>query len=161
MSFSGSAILRRLLWNTTMMQRAMFSRSTLLLQQAAATNIDGALGARSAPLLQQLERSMSTVTIPPPACMLRPLEAPLRYLFGPGPSNIPPRILTAGGRPIIGHMHSEMFEVIILWKSLKLGMFKLLCSNVSNLLYCNLKSLPKSLVCVSKMFYYIDNDYLS
>lgn len=62
---------------------------------------------------------MSTVAIPPPACMLRPLEAPLRYLFGPGPSNVPPRILVAGGRPIIGHMHSEMFEVIILRKSLE------------------------------------------
>lgn len=54
---------------------------------------------------------MSSVTIPPPACMLRPLEAPFRYLFGPGPSNVPPRVLAAGGRPIIGHMHSEMFEV--------------------------------------------------
>uniref|UniRef100_A0A674NTK6 Alanine--glyoxylate aminotransferase n=1 Tax=Takifugu rubripes TaxID=31033 RepID=A0A674NTK6_TAKRU len=71
-----------------------------------------ALFRRSAPLLQQLERSMSTVTIPPPACMLRPLEAPLRYLFGPGPSNVPPRILAAGAKPIIGHMHSEMFEVM-------------------------------------------------
>lgn len=63
---------------------------------------------------------MSTVTIPPPACMLRPLEAPLRYLFGPGPSNVPPRILTAGAKPIIGHMHGEMFEVIFFfWKTLK------------------------------------------
>lgn len=82
----------------------------MLLQQAAAT-LDSPLGVRSAPLLQQLDRSMSTVTIPPPACMLRPLEAPLRYLFGPGPSNVPPRILAAGSKPIIGHMHTEMFEV--------------------------------------------------
>lgn len=108
----------RLFWNTTTMQRALFRRSALLLQQATATSIDGTFGTRSAPLLQQLERSMSMVTIPPPACMLRPLEAPLRYLFGPGPSNVPPRILTAGGRPIIGHMHSEMFEVITLCKPL-------------------------------------------
>lgn len=79
-----------------------------------------ALFRRSAPLLQQLERSMSTVTIPPPACMLRPLEAPLRYLFGPGPSNVPPRILAAGAKPIIGHMHSEMFEVMILFKTLEI-----------------------------------------
>lgn len=43
--------------------------------------------------------------------MLRPLEAPFRYLFGPGPSNVPPRVLAAGGRPIIGHLHSEMYEV--------------------------------------------------
>uniref|UniRef100_A0AAQ5X055 Alanine--glyoxylate aminotransferase n=1 Tax=Amphiprion ocellaris TaxID=80972 RepID=A0AAQ5X055_AMPOC len=70
------------------------------------------LAARSAPLLQRLERSMSSVTIPPPACMLRPLEAPLRYLFGPGPSNVPPRVLAAGGRPIIGHLHPEMYEIM-------------------------------------------------
>lgn len=92
------------------MQRALFSRSALLAQQAAAA-LDSPLTARSAPLLQRLDRSMSSVSIPPPACMLRPLEAPLRYLFGPGPSNVPPRILAAGGRPIIGHLHAEMYEV--------------------------------------------------
>lgn len=43
--------------------------------------------------------------------MLRPLEVPYRYLFGPGPSNVPPRVLAAGGRPIIGHLHPEMYEV--------------------------------------------------
>uniref|UniRef100_A0A8D3BQ24 Alanine--glyoxylate aminotransferase n=1 Tax=Scophthalmus maximus TaxID=52904 RepID=A0A8D3BQ24_SCOMX len=80
--------------------------------QAAAAALDGPLAARSAPLLQRLERSMSSVTIPPPACMLRPLETPMRYLFGPGPSNVPPRILAAGSRPIIGHMHPEMYEVM-------------------------------------------------
>uniref|UniRef100_A0A673BFK8 Alanine--glyoxylate aminotransferase n=1 Tax=Sphaeramia orbicularis TaxID=375764 RepID=A0A673BFK8_9TELE len=93
------------------MQRALFRRSALLSQHAAAA-LDGPLAARSAPLLQRLERSMSSVTIPPPPCMLRPLEAPLRYLFGPGPSNVPPRILTAGGRPIIGHLHPEMYEIM-------------------------------------------------
>lgn len=108
-----------------MMQRALFSRSALLAQQAAAT-LDSPLAARSAPLLQRLDRSMSSVTIPPPACMLRPLEAPLRYLFGPGPSNVPPRILAAGSRPIIGHLHPEMYEVTL---CLKVGM-----SNT--LMYC-------------------------
>jgi len=93
------------------MQRALFSRSALLAQQAAAAALDSPLAARGAPLLQRLERSMSSVTIPPPACMLRPLEVPHRYLFGPGPSNVPPRILAAQGRPIIGHMHPEMYEV--------------------------------------------------
>lgn len=92
------------------MQRALFSRSALLAQQAAAA-LESPLAARSAPLLQRLGRSMSSVTIPPPACMLRPLEVPLRYLFGPGPSNVPPRILAAGARPIIGHLHPEMYEV--------------------------------------------------
>lgn len=94
----------------TMMQRTLLSRGGLLVQQAAAA-VDSPLAARSAPLLSRLDRSMSSVTIPPPPCMLRPLEAPLRYLFGPGPSNVPPRILAAGGRPIIGHLHPEMYEV--------------------------------------------------
>ncbi|TNN40612.1 Serine--pyruvate aminotransferase, mitochondrial [Liparis tanakae] len=93
------------------MQRALFSRSALLAQQAAAA-LDSPLAARGAPLLQRLERSMSSVTIPPPACMLRPLEVPNRYLFGPGPSNVPPRILAAQGRPIIGHLHPEMYEIM-------------------------------------------------
>lgn len=93
-----------------MMQRALCGRSAVLAQQAAAI-LDGPLTARSATLVQRLDRSMSSVTIPPPACMLRPLEAPLRYLFGPGPSNVPPRILAAGAKPIIGHLHPEMYEV--------------------------------------------------
>uniref|UniRef100_A0A8C5G9Y3 Alanine--glyoxylate aminotransferase n=2 Tax=Gouania willdenowi TaxID=441366 RepID=A0A8C5G9Y3_GOUWI len=67
---------------------------------------------RNAPVLQRLDRSMSSVTVPPPACLLRPLEAPLRYLFGPGPSNVPPRVLAAGGRPIIGHLHPEMYGIM-------------------------------------------------
>lgn len=95
-----------------MMQRALFRRGALLAQQAAA--LDGPLAPRGAPLLERLDRSMSSVSIPPPACMLRPLEVPLRYLFGPGPSNVPPRILAAGSKPIIGHLHPEMYEVNVL-----------------------------------------------
>uniref|UniRef100_A0A8C7VEW0 Alanine--glyoxylate aminotransferase n=1 Tax=Oncorhynchus mykiss TaxID=8022 RepID=A0A8C7VEW0_ONCMY len=66
----------------------------------------------SAPLQPRLDRAMSSVTIPPPECMLRPLEVPFRYLFGPGPSNVPPRVLAAGGRGIIGHLHPEMYEIM-------------------------------------------------
>lgn len=95
------------------MQRALFGRSASLAQLAAAA-LDGPLAARSAPLLQRLERSMSSVSIPPPECLLRPLEVPLRYLFGPGPSNVPPRVLAAGSKPIIGHLHPEMYEVTVL-----------------------------------------------
>ncbi|TSQ69520.1 Serine--pyruvate aminotransferase, mitochondrial [Bagarius yarrelli] len=54
----------------------------------------------------------SSLHVPPPACMLRPLEVPYRYLFGPGPSNVSPRVLSAGGRPIIGHLHPEMYEIM-------------------------------------------------
>ncbi|XP_034039494.1 alanine--glyoxylate and serine--pyruvate aminotransferase b [Thalassophryne amazonica] len=93
------------------MQRSLFSRSALLIQQAG-TALGGPLAQRSAVLLQRLDRSMSSLTIPPPACMLRPLEVPLRYLFGPGPSNVAPRILAAGARPIIGHLHKEMYQIM-------------------------------------------------
>ncbi|MEQ2176027.1 hypothetical protein GOODEAATRI_023952 [Goodea atripinnis] len=93
------------------MQRSLFGRSASLAQLAAAA-LDGPLASRSAPALQRLERSMSSVNIPPPECMLRPLEVPVRYLFGPGPSNVPPRVLAAASRPIIGHMHPEMYEIM-------------------------------------------------
>ncbi|XP_057696448.1 alanine--glyoxylate and serine--pyruvate aminotransferase a isoform X2 [Corythoichthys intestinalis] len=36
----------------------------------------------------------------------------MRYMFGPGPSNVPPRILQAGANPVIGHMHPETFELM-------------------------------------------------
>ncbi|RXM94523.1 Serine--pyruvate aminotransferase, mitochondrial [Acipenser ruthenus] len=55
---------------------------------------------------------MSSLTVPAPASLLLPLKVPDRLLLGPGPSNVPPRILSAGGRPIIGHMHKEMFEIM-------------------------------------------------
>lgn len=96
------------------MQRALFRRSAMLAHPAAAA-LDGPLAARSAPPpLLRPDRSMSSVTIPPPACMLRPLEVPFRYLFGPGPSNVPPRVLASGSRPIIGHLHPEMYQVTAL-----------------------------------------------
>ncbi|CAL8316154.1 alanine--glyoxylate and serine--pyruvate aminotransferase b [Gadus morhua] len=94
-----------------MMQRAVFSRGALLAQNTAAA-LESSLAPRSAPLLMRLDRSMSSLTIPPPAALLRPLEVPNRYLFGPGPSNVPPRVLAAGGRPIIGHLHPEMYEIM-------------------------------------------------
>ncbi|XP_030631672.1 alanine--glyoxylate and serine--pyruvate aminotransferase b [Chanos chanos] len=88
-----------------MMPRTLLSKAALLAQQAALEN--------SLPSKVPLWcRSVSSVTIPPPACMLRPLEAPFRYLFGPGPSNVPPRILAASGRPIIGHLHQEMYQIM-------------------------------------------------
>uniref|UniRef100_H2MP62 Alanine--glyoxylate aminotransferase n=1 Tax=Oryzias latipes TaxID=8090 RepID=H2MP62_ORYLA len=86
--------------------------SVLLAQQAAAA-LDSPLVGKSASVMQRMDhRSMSSVTIPPPACMLRPLEVPMRYLFGPGPSNVPPRVLASGSRPIIGHLHPEMYEIM-------------------------------------------------
>lgn len=55
---------------------------------------------------------MSTLSVPPPSCLRKPLVVPQRHMFGPGPSNVPPRILEAGAKPVIGHMHPEIFEVI-------------------------------------------------
>ncbi|XP_020774381.1 alanine--glyoxylate and serine--pyruvate aminotransferase a [Boleophthalmus pectinirostris] len=55
---------------------------------------------------------MSTLAIPPPQCLKRPLHVPQRHMFGPGPSNAPDRILEAGAKPVIGHMHPEIFEIM-------------------------------------------------
>ncbi|XP_035032287.1 alanine--glyoxylate and serine--pyruvate aminotransferase a [Hippoglossus stenolepis] len=55
---------------------------------------------------------MSSVPVPPPKCLLKPLVVPFRHMFGPGPSNVPPRILQAGANPVIGHMHPEIFEIM-------------------------------------------------
>lgn len=55
---------------------------------------------------------MLTLTVPPPECLKRPLSVPYRHMFGPGPSNVPERILGAGAKPVIGHMHPEIFEIM-------------------------------------------------
>ncbi|KAL4630703.1 serine-pyruvate aminotransferase-like [Arapaima gigas] len=56
--------------------------------------------------------AMSSVSVPPPPCLLQPLETPQRYLFGPGPSNVPPRVQAAAARQVIGHMHPETLEIM-------------------------------------------------
>uniref|UniRef100_A0A8C6M0W5 Alanine--glyoxylate aminotransferase n=1 Tax=Nothobranchius furzeri TaxID=105023 RepID=A0A8C6M0W5_NOTFU len=56
--------------------------------------------------------NMSSLTIPPPPCLQKRLLVPHRYMFGPGPSNVPTRILEAGAKPVIGHMHPEIFEIM-------------------------------------------------
>lgn len=53
----------------------------------------------------------SLLRIPPPQRLRRPLAIPERLLLGPGPSNVPPRILAAGGRQLLGHMHPEVLQV--------------------------------------------------
>uniref|UniRef100_A0A8C7IEB4 Alanine--glyoxylate aminotransferase n=1 Tax=Oncorhynchus kisutch TaxID=8019 RepID=A0A8C7IEB4_ONCKI len=57
-------------------------------------------------------RAMSSITVQPPKCLQKTFVAPRRHMFGPGPSNVPPRILAAGAEPIIGHMHPEMLEIM-------------------------------------------------
>ncbi|KAM3850233.1 alanine--glyoxylate and serine--pyruvate aminotransferase a [Diretmus argenteus] len=53
-----------------------------------------------------------SASVPPPERLKKPLAVPRRHMFGPGPSNVPPRVLEAGASPIIGHMHPEMFEIM-------------------------------------------------
>uniref|UniRef100_A0A3Q4HP57 Alanine--glyoxylate and serine--pyruvate aminotransferase a n=1 Tax=Neolamprologus brichardi TaxID=32507 RepID=A0A3Q4HP57_NEOBR len=55
---------------------------------------------------------MSSISVPPPKCLQKPLTVPYRHMFGPGPSNVPSRILEAGANPVIGHMHPEIFEIM-------------------------------------------------
>ncbi|XP_049470489.1 alanine--glyoxylate aminotransferase isoform X2 [Panthera uncia] len=59
-------------------------------------------------------RTMATrqLLVAPPEALLRPLFIPNRLLLGPGPSNLAPRVLVAGGQQMIGHMHKEMFQIM-------------------------------------------------
>lgn len=68
---------------------------------------------RLPPLSFIRHRAMSgpNLWVPPPTVLQQPLAVPDRLLLGPGPSNVPPRILAAGGRQLIGHVHKEMFQV--------------------------------------------------
>ncbi|XP_039084441.1 serine--pyruvate aminotransferase [Hyaena hyaena] len=50
--------------------------------------------------------------VAPPGALLKPLSIPNRLLLGPGPSNLAPRVLVAGGLQMIGHMHKEMFQIM-------------------------------------------------
>ncbi|XP_018423412.1 PREDICTED: serine--pyruvate aminotransferase isoform X2 [Nanorana parkeri] len=63
-------------------------------------------------------RMSSHATIPPSPSLLQPLQVPQRLMLGPGPSNVPPRILAAGALHIIGHMHPETFQIM---DDIKLG----------------------------------------
>ncbi|XP_003798296.1 serine--pyruvate aminotransferase [Otolemur garnettii] len=59
-------------------------------------------------------RTMAThqLLVEPPQALLKPLCVPSRLLLGPGPSNLSPRVLAAGGLQMIGHMHKEMFQIM-------------------------------------------------
>uniref|UniRef100_UPI00398EF097 alanine--glyoxylate and serine--pyruvate aminotransferase a isoform X1 n=2 Tax=Pristiophorus japonicus TaxID=55135 RepID=UPI00398EF097 len=64
---------------------------------------------------RSFSRSMSAyaeLTVPPPQALLQPLIVPKKLLLGPGPSNISSRVQEAGGKQMIGHMHTEMFQIM-------------------------------------------------
>ncbi|XP_045150467.1 serine--pyruvate aminotransferase [Echinops telfairi] len=56
--------------------------------------------------------------VPPPEALRKPLSVPRRLLLGPGPSNLTPRVVAAGGQQMIGHMHREMYQIM---DEIKLG----------------------------------------
>ena len=83
-----------------------------------AVVLGAARAASTAPLLRarllgMARRAMATslLRVPPPQGLLQPLTVPERLLLGPGPSNVPPRILAAGGQQLLGHMHPEVLQV--------------------------------------------------
>ena len=43
---------------------------------------------------------------------IKEFQPPSRILMGPGPSNVPPRVLQAMTAPILGHLDSQFFEVM-------------------------------------------------
>jgi alanine-glyoxylate transaminase/serine-glyoxylate transaminase/serine-pyruvate transaminase len=55
---------------------------------------------------------MSTVQEIPTASTLSPLHPPKRYLFGPGPSMVHPRVYEALAKPIVGHLDPYFIEVM-------------------------------------------------
>ncbi|MXQ98302.1 hypothetical protein E5288_WYG018442 [Bos mutus] len=52
-----------------------------------------------------------SLLVAPPAALSKPLFIPSRLLLGPGPSNLTPRVMAAGGLQVLGHMHQEVYQV--------------------------------------------------
>nr|KAF6336087.1 alanine--glyoxylate and serine--pyruvate aminotransferase [Myotis myotis] len=74
------------------------------------TSASVALGPRVAGWVRTMASHQLLVT--PPEALLKPLSVPSRLLLGPGPSNLAPRVLAAGGLQMIGHMHKEMYQIM-------------------------------------------------
>ena len=53
-----------------------------------------------------------SLTVTPPENLKGPLTIPEKTLLGPGPSNVPDRILKAMALPTIGHLHPEFCKVM-------------------------------------------------
>lgn len=75
----------------------------------ALTSASAALGPRAAGWVRTM--ASHQLLVAPPEALLKPLVVPSRLLLGPGPSNLAPRVLAAGGLQMIGHMHKEMYQV--------------------------------------------------
>lgn len=75
----------------------------------ALTAASAALGHKAAGWVRTM--ASHPLLVAPPEALSKPLSLPSRLLLGPGPSNLTPRVMAAGGRQTIGHMHKEMFQV--------------------------------------------------
>ncbi|KAM4041301.1 alanine--glyoxylate aminotransferase isoform 2-T2 [Anomaloglossus baeobatrachus] len=60
----------------------------------------------------------SLLLVSSPESLQLPLHVPQKLLLGPGPSNVPPRILAAGGQTVISPLHTEMYQIM---DEIKLG----------------------------------------
>ncbi|XP_008052438.1 serine--pyruvate aminotransferase [Carlito syrichta] len=76
----------------------------------ALAKISVALGPRAAGWVRNM--ASHQLQVAPPEGLLKPLSVPNRLLLGPGPSNLAPRVLEAGGLQMIGHMHKEMYQIM-------------------------------------------------
>src|SRR3954466_3240211 len=50
--------------------------------------------------------------MPDPKMPYSPIAPPTRYLFGPGPTQVDPRVYAAMTKPIVGHLDPYFFEVL-------------------------------------------------
>ena len=57
-------------------------------------------------------RGMATVNEGRRNANMRPIDVPQRFMMGPGPSNVHPRVLAATSLPILGHMHPPMLHIM-------------------------------------------------
>jgi alanine-glyoxylate transaminase / serine-glyoxylate transaminase / serine-pyruvate transaminase len=55
---------------------------------------------------------MSTARAEPSISGRSPLEPPKRYLYGPGPSMVDPRVYEALSKPVVGHLDPYFFEIM-------------------------------------------------
>lgn len=55
-----------------------------------------------------------SVDFQPPQCLAKPIAVPSKLLMGAGPSNAAENVLKAGSLPLLGHLHTEFTQVILL-----------------------------------------------
>uniref|UniRef100_A0A3Q1M4I6 Alanine--glyoxylate aminotransferase n=1 Tax=Bos taurus TaxID=9913 RepID=A0A3Q1M4I6_BOVIN len=76
----------------------------------ALTTARAVLGHRTAGWVRTM--ASHSLLVAPPAALSKPLFIPSRLLLGPGPSNLTPRVMAAGGLQVLGHMHQEVYQIM-------------------------------------------------